>query len=125
MTKNIAALLGLAIGSAIGGTVSYGLYGTARDKGWNPWAAGALSGGTSAILGVGLALIANKLTGDGVAGLMPKPTTMRILSRGLSQSAVGALTPHVPRLGPMHIGAYVANPVGAYTVNSTGCVDCG
>ena len=121
MTKNIAALIGLALGSAVGGTVSFGTYGTLRDKGFNAWSAGAISGGVSALMAVALGMVVNKLD---MAGL-PKPTTMIILSTGLSQSAVGSLAPSVPRLGPVNVGAYVANPVGAYVANPvSGCAGC-
>ncbi len=124
MNQKIAAMIGLALGSAIGGTISYGIYGTFKDKGWNPWAAGAMSGGASAVMGVGLAFVANKLAG-GETGALPARSNLRTLANGLTATAVGAMTPGVPRLGPVKLGAYVANPLGAYTADRVGCADCG
>jgi len=126
-TQNLASLVGLALGSVVGGTLSYGIYGTLRDKQWNPWAAGAVTGGTSAVLGVGLAIVANKLMGGSATpstGALPKASNLRVLSKGLVTTAVGALTPGVPKLGPVSVGAYVSNPVGAYTVKQVGCANC-
>lgn len=121
--QNVANIIGIALGSVVGGTISYGIYGTLRDKQWSPWGAGAATGGASAVLAIGLTMLMNKINTPATAGL-PHASNLRVLSRGLTSAAVGAMAPGIPRLGPVRVGAYIANPVGAYTSRRVGCANC-
>jgi len=49
--------LTVVAGGALSGTLSYGTYGTLREKGYGPWGAGAATGAIGGIIAGGLAWI--------------------------------------------------------------------
>jgi len=131
-SKQSLGLIGMLAGSAIGSLLSFGVYGTLKDRGWNPWAAGAVTGAASAALGGVLLVTAAKLVPSSVTAGMPRSHTAA-MSKSLVQTTLGALAPAgVPRLGPMNIGMYSAQPMGGYamtpvsgyTAQEVGCVGC-
>lgn len=62
-------------GSALGGLLGYGIYGSLRDRGWGPWKAGAmtglLGGATTAAVLVATSLITGRPL---IPPLKPKET---------------------------------------------------
>ena len=61
--------LGIVVGSALAQAVTFGLYSWARDKGYNPWLAGAVAGG---IIGAGY-IASQAVVGKPTAGLVATP----------------------------------------------------
>jgi len=92
--------------STVSGLLTYGVYGSLRDRKWGPWKAGATTGAVSGALGV----IAFFALGDRMA-MMAKQNMGMIVSQKM-----GALTP--ARL-PTHL-----KNTSALVMNQIGCASC-
>jgi len=123
------AFLTMIAGGALSGMLTYGTYGTLRDKGYGPWSAGAGTGAIGGIIASGLAWVAAtiapgmleqmKLTNptgySGLAGsvfqsdwagIMMQPSVAGIVAQQLS----GLSVQQIKGL-EVQIGGYAVDPV--------------
>lgn len=124
----------LLVGGAVSGALSYGTYGSLRDKGWGPWKAGATTGliggaisgalfwaGSSILPGIleekGWSMqgdtkgLAGSVFQSDWAGIVMKPTVSGIVAQQLS-----GLTMQQVKGLDVQLGAYAVDPASLQLV---------
>lgn len=121
--------LTIIAGSALSAMVSYGTYGTLREKGYGPWSAGAGTGAIGGVIAGGLAWVASsvfpgmlenmKLTNttgySGLAGSVYQSDwaglTMQPSVAGIVAQQLSGLTMQQIKGTEIQIGGYAVDPV--------------